>query len=141
MPGAHSFMTPKRGHILTANELSTTYNSVSCRAYVHVLDFIAHSLDLQAETNKRHPSFFCHSLCGPIWMVFDGPKTQHDEHFSRRRSSFLFWFGRKKNPKSQNEISVVNSDFFLPNKKIHTVGKKFAMFGFRSTKNHPNRPA
>ena len=36
---------------------------------------------VQAETNKRHPSFFCHSLCGPIWMIFDGPKTQHGELF------------------------------------------------------------
>ena len=52
--------------------------------------------------------FFFNSLYGPIWMVFGGPKTQHGELFSHSVAFFL----QKKNPNSQQEISVVNSDFF-----------------------------
>ena len=47
-------------------------------------------------------------------MIFDGPETQHGELFLHRRT---FFFGRKKIPNSQKEISVVNSEFFSAKKK------------------------
>ena len=49
-------------------------------------------------------AFFCHSLCGPIWMVFGGPETQHGELFSHRRTFFCL---------AEKSFRIHNRNFFL----------------------------
>ena len=54
-------------------------------------------------------------------MIFGGPETIHGELFSH---GMTFFVRQKKNPNSQKEISVVNSDFFSSKKKMSYRAKK-----------------
>ena len=52
------------------------------------------------------------------------------------------FFLAEKNSEFTKRNLVVNSEFFSAKQKnVLRWGEKFAMLGFRSTKNHPNRPA
>ena len=53
----------------------------------------------------------------------------------------IFLFGRRKKIEFTTEISFCEFGIFFCQKKCLRCEKKFAMLGFRSTKNHPNRPA
>ena len=60
-------------------------------------------------------SIFFHSLCGPIWMIFGGPATQHGELFPHRRT---FFYLAEKSSEFTTEISFCEFGFFfLPKKK------------------------
>ena len=72
------------------------------RGATNRLILLSLSADFNGSAQLQH--FFCHSLCGPIWMIFDGPETQHGELFPQRMTFFLF--GRKK-------IRIHNRNFFL----------------------------
>ena len=77
-------------------------------------------------------------LCGPIWMILMDLKPNVANFFY----TVGHFFGRKKNRIHEKKFGCEFGFFFCQTKKCHTVGKKkFAMFGFRSTKNHPNRRA
>ena len=68
------------------------------------------------------------ALCGPIWMIFGGPETQHGELFPHRRTFFVW---QKKNPNSQPKVIFVNSELFFCPKKKSYGGKKVRHVGFQ----------
>ena len=67
-------------------------------------------LSLSADFNRsaQLQQFFCHSLCGPIWIIFGGPETQHGEVPPHHMTFFCL---AEKNPNSQPKFPFVNSDF------------------------------
>ena len=60
-------------------------------------------------------------------MIFDGPETQRGELFPTVGHLFC----QKKNPNSQKEISVVNSDFPPAKQKMSCGGGEVRHVGFQ----------
>ena len=81
------------------------------------------------QNQARNRIFFLHSGCGPIWIIFGGPGTQHGE-LSENFVPFFFW--QKKNSEFTTEISFCEFGFFfLPNQKMSYRGKKVRHVGFQ----------
>ena len=79
-------------------------------------------------------SAFFNSLCGPVWMIFDGPETQHGELFPHRRT--FFCLAEKNISEFTTKIYFCEFGFFSAKKKCPAMhgGGTFAMLGFRSIK-------
>ena len=86
-------------------------------------------LGFYKQKQTRDTRVFCHSLCGPICMIFDGPKIQHGELFLHRRT-FFFW-QKKISEFTKRNFGCEFGNFFLPNKKMSYGVKKVRHVGFQ----------